>query len=74
MKQTLMLDLFEDGKKVAEEDITRYTVKQLADLLLIQIEFYNRTWEYRPVFKTEEKTNNFIPLSETAERVEKGER
>lgn len=74
MKETLMLDLYKGRQKVAEQDITSYSTEKLGKLLLIQARLYDRTWKYRKVVKREEEADNFIPLSETAERVEGGKK
>ena len=47
-KQTIMLDLYKDGKKQAEVDIVNYTIEEIKLLLEIQ-EMMGRTWSYRHI-------------------------
>ena len=45
-KQTIMLDLYKDGIKVGELDITDMPIKQIEIELELQ-EYQGRTWSYR---------------------------
>ena len=46
-KKRIMLDCFKDGKKVAEADVTNYTMVEAGDLLRIQIGDLGRTVKIR---------------------------
>lgn len=45
-KQIVLLEVFKDGKKQAETDITHYNVDELGLLLDLQ-EDMDRTWRYK---------------------------
>ena len=46
-KMRIMLDCFKDGKKVAEADVTNYTLKEAKKLIVIQVKHLKRTLEVR---------------------------
>ncbi|GAG99559.1 unnamed protein product [marine sediment metagenome] len=56
-----------NGKTVAIQNISGWTVQRIIGFLRIQNRFFPDR-DYR--IKRKEEANNFIPLSETAERVE----
>ncbi len=53
-KPLAMLEMFKDGVKVAEEDITKYTEKELKLLLEIQ-DMLGRAYGYKLLKEEEEK-------------------
>ena len=46
-KMRIMLDCFKDGKKVAEADVTGYTLEEAKKLIVIQVKHLKRTLEVR---------------------------
>ena len=53
MSQIILLEMYKNGRKVADEDITRYSVDELGLLLDIQQDM-GRTWGYRIVKQSPE--------------------
>ena len=46
-KKRIMMDCFKGGKKVAEADVTNYTLKEAKKLIVIQVKHLKRTLEVR---------------------------
>jgi len=54
MSQIILLEMYKNGRKVADEDITRYSVDELGLLLDIQQDM-GRTWSYKTIKQEEGK-------------------